>query len=287
MNPLAYWARILKGIYFPNSSFLLATRGSHASWVWLSLLHGRGLLEKGLRWHTENGASINFWVDGWIPTLEGFKLQSVRPPNTDIQLVGDVIVSGKGWNIPKLAPVISHLELQAIQKIPLPCLNRRDRLIWHHSKNGVYSVKSGYHIATNLRAVKSASKPGSSFQPGANLWRTIWKLKIPNKIKNFWWRVCRNGLATKENLFRRKCAQSNICPICNLEVESIEHLLFFCPWARAVWFGCNVVFEGIIGRPNSTIKWTAHILESMSKPTAMLFFEKDYFYCLEYLEGEK
>ncbi|KAI8536635.1 hypothetical protein RHMOL_Rhmol10G0272400 [Rhododendron molle] len=109
---------------------------------------------------------------------------------------------------------------------------------------------------------------------GVNLWRTIWKLKIPNKIKNFWWRVCRNGLATKENLFRRKCAQFNTCPICHLEVETIEHLLFFFPWTRAVWFGCSIVFDGVIGRPDLAIKWTAHILDSMSKQTAMNFLSK-------------
>ncbi|XP_058208182.1 uncharacterized mitochondrial protein AtMg00310-like [Rhododendron vialii] len=85
MNPQSYWAKLLKGIYFPNSSFLQAARGCHASWVWLSLLHGRVLLEKGLRWQAQDRASINFWEDGWIPTLEGFKVQLVRPHNSDIQ----------------------------------------------------------------------------------------------------------------------------------------------------------------------------------------------------------
>ncbi|KAH7857295.1 hypothetical protein Vadar_010977 [Vaccinium darrowii] len=50
MNKEAYWARFFKGIYFPNTSFLNASRGGRASWAWLSLLHGRNLLFKGLQW---------------------------------------------------------------------------------------------------------------------------------------------------------------------------------------------------------------------------------------------
>lgn len=41
-----------------------------------------------------------------------------------------------------------------------------------------------------------------------------------------------------------------------------------------MWFGCNVVLDGTIGRPNSTIKWTANILESMPKTEAMDFLSK-------------
>lgn len=57
MNPQTFWASYLKGIYFPNSSFLQASRGSHASWAWLSLLHGRNLFPKGLRWLVKKGRS--------------------------------------------------------------------------------------------------------------------------------------------------------------------------------------------------------------------------------------
>ncbi|GJQ99829.1 reverse transcriptase [Tanacetum coccineum] len=47
INPDAFWGRILKGIYFPNSNFLVAKKGSHPSWIWSSLLHDRDLLLQG------------------------------------------------------------------------------------------------------------------------------------------------------------------------------------------------------------------------------------------------
>ena len=39
-NKDAIWAKVLKGLYFPNSSFLEARKGARASWCWNSLLEG-------------------------------------------------------------------------------------------------------------------------------------------------------------------------------------------------------------------------------------------------------
>lgn len=72
MNPQAIWGRFLKGIYFPNSSFLQASRGSHASWAWMSLLHGRNLLVKGPRWQIQNGKTTDLWGDPRVPSLPNF-----------------------------------------------------------------------------------------------------------------------------------------------------------------------------------------------------------------------
>ena len=29
-----------------------------------------------------------------------------------------------------------------------------------------------------------------------------------------------------------------ICPVCRIEVETIEHLFLLCNWVRIAWFGC-------------------------------------------------
>ncbi|XP_028110248.1 uncharacterized protein LOC114308781 [Camellia sinensis] len=39
---------------------------------------------------------------------------------------------------------------------------------------------------------------------------------------------------SKENLFPHRCSPSSLCPICGKCDESIEHILFQCPWARAI-----------------------------------------------------
>nr|GEV44676.1 reverse transcriptase [Tanacetum cinerariifolium] len=49
MNPGAFWAKVLKGLYFPNCGFLATKRGSRPSWLWSSLLHGYDLLLQCVR----------------------------------------------------------------------------------------------------------------------------------------------------------------------------------------------------------------------------------------------
>lgn len=62
-NPYSYWARMFKGLYFPHSSFLKATKGSTASWAWASLLKDRDILQEGLRWQVQSRHQIQFWED--------------------------------------------------------------------------------------------------------------------------------------------------------------------------------------------------------------------------------
>lgn len=47
--PYSFCARVLKGIYFPNSDFMTTSKGHRASWAWASILQGRDILHKGVR----------------------------------------------------------------------------------------------------------------------------------------------------------------------------------------------------------------------------------------------
>ncbi|CAN1178678.1 Uncharacterized mitochondrial protein AtMg00310 [Linum perenne] len=51
-------ARVLKGKYFHNSSFMLADEGSHLSWGWKSILASREILVQGLRCQIGTGQQV-------------------------------------------------------------------------------------------------------------------------------------------------------------------------------------------------------------------------------------
>lgn len=119
-NPDSFWAKMMKGLYFPNSSFLEATKGYRASWAWLSILSGREILMKGLRWQVQNGESIRFWEDTWIPNVRNFTLSSPRPDDTEIEWVADVIDKDRRcWKEEKLSQVLLEEEVKAIVSIPI------------------------------------------------------------------------------------------------------------------------------------------------------------------------
>nr|XP_023897448.1 uncharacterized protein LOC112009346 [Quercus suber] len=89
-----------------------------------------------------------------------------------------------------------------VKSIPLCLITQPDELIWPHSANGVYTVKSGYRF---LQTEFQNQQPGQSnplmLKP---LWKGIWSLKVPSKVKNLVWRAVKNSLPTKQNLVKRK-----------------------------------------------------------------------------------
>nr|GEX45471.1 RNA-directed DNA polymerase, eukaryota [Tanacetum cinerariifolium] len=71
--------------------------------------------------------------------------------------------------------------------------------------------------------------------PSSNV-ATRWSKSIPIKVNVFTWRARRDRLPTKTNLCRRGVLlDSSLCPICNVELEDIQHVLFQCDVARAVF----------------------------------------------------
>ena len=83
---------------------------------------------------------------------------------------------------------------------------------------------------------KEKTGPSSSYKVENKLWKEIWRLEVPNKVKNFMWRLCSNAVATNSNLYKRKVRADPLCPMCNMEAETIEHLCLLCDWTMPIWF---------------------------------------------------
>ena len=64
------------------------------------------------------------------------------------------------------------------------------------------------------------------------LFRSLWMLQIPNKIKVFGRRASNDILPTKLNLSKRRIIDDAMCPICLRFPESTVHALWECDVAR-------------------------------------------------------
>ena len=60
------------------------------------------------------------------------------------------------------------------------------------------------------------------------VWKEIWQMQVPPKVKKFIWRACCNALPTKQALMRRKIVANSICERCKLAIEEAEHALWSC-----------------------------------------------------------
>ncbi|XP_042958064.1 uncharacterized protein LOC122293585 [Carya illinoinensis] len=97
----------------------------------------------------------------------------------------------------------------------------------------MFSVKSAYHLQVSIHDSKSGQ--GSRPSNHGVLWKLLWKLKVPNKVKMFLWRVAKDILPTRANLYRRKIIESPLCPICHSFPKTTAHVLWSCRAAQDVW----------------------------------------------------
>ncbi|KAK7859026.1 putative ribonuclease h protein [Quercus suber] len=108
-----------------------------------------------------------------------------------------------------------------------------DVLIWPLMADGDYSVRSAYHF---LITAEDYLVPSSSSLPNDHaVWKKIWKMKVPNKIRHFIWRAAKDSLPTKVNLKARHVPVDDVCEGCGDYSESTMHSLWLCDQARAVW----------------------------------------------------
>ena len=101
----------------------------------------------------------------------------------------------------------------------------QDVLAWSFTKNGRYNVKFGYHVAKQLRLVKTNSGEALVQPSNISLWSRIWKARVPNKIRIFSWRACHNILPMKDNLVKRRVLEDARCCFCHKADELVLHVL--------------------------------------------------------------
>ncbi|XP_058198449.1 uncharacterized protein LOC131313970 [Rhododendron vialii] len=158
------------------------------------------------------------------------------------------------------------------------CISKaKDKRIWKFNKSGKYYVKLGNHQGIKKVALSKPSQASTSYSPPKSLWNKLWDVPTAPKICHFMWKVVKNWVASKANLFKRKCSPSPTCLLCNSEKESIEHILFHCPWTRAVWFGCGKAFWILDSPIHSADKWMEDLLcgylakETLPEEAAAIF----------------
>ena len=82
-NPTSLVGKVFKAKYFPNSFLLEAGIGNNTSYVWRSILRGRKLLMKGIRWRVVTGSNISIFKCPRQPRPYSFK--PITVPNSDLR----------------------------------------------------------------------------------------------------------------------------------------------------------------------------------------------------------
>lgn len=85
-------AKVLQARYFKNSNFLRVRMGSQPSYIWRSILWGKQVILKGLRWRIGDGRRVQIYHHCWLPrhtTFKPFSQPKLPPESTVSELIDD------------------------------------------------------------------------------------------------------------------------------------------------------------------------------------------------------
>ena len=73
----------------------------------------------------------------------------------------------------------------------------------------------------------------------------VWGTRAPSRVKFFCWLLVHRRVNTRDVLLRKTIVDraGAGCPVCSAELETADHLMFGCPFAREFWraVGCVVI----------------------------------------------
>ena len=117
----------------------------------------------GSCWIIGNGKKVNIWRDRWIATPNTFKVVSPRCHIQGLDRVEQLIDKKLGlWDATLVKSTLPH-NVEAILSIPISLTFPKDSLVWAWTKNGTFTVRSAYGVASNLpKEGKKKEESGST-----------------------------------------------------------------------------------------------------------------------------
>ena len=143
-STLFYW--IFKTRFFPNCSIMEATCPSSTSYAWKSIIKGRDVIKRGASLRIGDGKSVHIW-DRWLPQKDSSLVLSPEVDGLAEAKVQSLIDEDRRcWKTDLIDESLLDFEATMVKSIPLCLTEQLDELIWPHSVNGVYTVKTGYRF---------------------------------------------------------------------------------------------------------------------------------------------
>jgi ribonuclease HI len=212
--------------------------------AWRGVEFGLELLKEGIIKRIGDGRSTQFSRDNWLPRDSGLKIAGLKK-NSQLRWVNQLISPGSNsWNTSLLHELFFDFDVQTILKINLPVEKVDDYVAWHFKRNGIFTVKSAYRLALNLKQKQRGNESSSNHPSGERgIWNAIWKSNVPPKVRIFGWRVAMDALPTKKNKWRRTLELNNVCSICGNGVEDAHHANVACTKSKALRHALRQVWD--------------------------------------------
>ncbi|GAU49883.1 hypothetical protein TSUD_408220 [Trifolium subterraneum] len=199
------WANVCKhkkegGIGFRNfrafNEALLAKQG------WRLITNPNSLVAQMLKakYHPKTvgkGDNIHIWEDNWIHQKGNSNTWSQKPA-TEYMMVKDIMNrEAQGWNEQVIKEIFIPQEAEKILQIPIIDRSQPDTNTWANTRDGNYTVKTGYQAIIDWEKDNQQDRASSSTTNNEH-WNMLWKLKVPPKQSHLIWRILNKALPVKQ-----------------------------------------------------------------------------------------
>lgn len=205
------------------------------------MLYGRDLIANHISCTVGNGESIDLFLDRWIPNSPPLNhiLPATGPTQLKLSSILNLTENSISWNLPKIRDFFPHEVIPKILSIHLPFEPLANIRIWPHTRLRVTIIQNqgiGVCMTAKRNSLDIPAVP-PNLHKGVHVWKIIWHLDLPERLKVFIWKCVKGILAVKKGLSSRMHHLSPICPLCASDEESITHLFLQCPLTVPVWAG--------------------------------------------------
>ncbi|KAA3481600.1 Zinc finger, CCHC-type [Gossypium australe] len=154
-----------------------------------------------------------------------------------------------------------------ILRIPLASSPHEDFLAWGGEASGEFSVRSAYKLLQNSEENPRAYALQTSYR---KLYKKLWLLNLPTKIKITVWKITWHFLATRVNLQHRRLIVDPSCPRCGERAETRDHLFRECPVTMEIW--SILLFQNIMGNDDRNFEqWLIWVCEQLNMHNFRIF----------------
>lgn len=219
------WVAWAHDYHVKKNSFWNIKKTDRSGWGWTNILNIRDKLRPHLWCEVGNGLNTNAWYDTWHvagPIGNFISPQEILDGGFSLNTTVNELITNKQWNWPN--EWNSKFPNLTTQLPPLIIPNRRDAFKWKSSKGDLkdFTVRD---VWIELNGV------------GVDVpwYKVVWfKTHIPNHAFNLWLAI-RDRLSTQDKMHHLNPNSVLLCPFCNNQSDSRDHLFFDCHTPRKIW----------------------------------------------------
>lgn len=208
-----------------GTSVWTADCDKNSAYGWKQILKLRDQMRIHIRSKVGNGKSTFFWHDRWWgpePLSSYIPMEAVTQAGLDLNVKLKDMIQGGQWTW----PVEWSDRFPIIQTIPIPNLQDEpiDKYLWCPSNER----------CTNY----SASRVWNEWRPNGNKveWSDlIWFSNCTPKHSFIMWIAMHGRLTTQDRLLKWYPDRQMACSLCEVCLDSINHLFFECPYSKRIW----------------------------------------------------